>query len=70
MTAYSFGYYVRCAPLRPVEYLACFAGELNQVIMNVIAHAIDSIEGRGKITLRNSEKALLHFRSLHGRRHS
>jgi two-component system NtrC family sensor kinase len=34
-----------------VESLSCFAGELNQVIMNLIANAIDSIEGCGKITL-------------------
>lgn len=31
--------------------LSCFAGELNQVLMNVIANAIDSIEGPGKITV-------------------
>ena len=30
------------------DMLACFSGELNQVLMNVIANAIDSIEGRGK----------------------
>ena len=33
------------------ENLSCFAGELNQVIMNVIANAIDSIEGPGRITI-------------------
>ncbi|HTP89906.1 MAG TPA: response regulator [Terriglobales bacterium] len=31
--------------------LTCYAGELNQVLMNVIANAIDAIEGRGSITL-------------------
>lgn len=36
-----------CAP----DMLGCFSGELNQVLMNVIANAIDSIEGRGKVTL-------------------
>jgi two-component system NtrC family sensor kinase len=33
------------------DMLACFSGELNQVLMNVIANAIDSIEGPGKVTL-------------------
>lgn len=31
--------------------LACHPGELNQVLMNVIANAIDSIEGPGKVTI-------------------
>jgi two-component system, NtrC family, sensor kinase len=39
-----------------VERLSCFAGELNQVIMNVIANAIDSIEGPGKITLTTKQQ--------------
>ena len=34
-----------------VERLTCFAGELNQVLMNVIANAIDAIDGPGRITL-------------------
>jgi two-component system, NtrC family, sensor kinase len=33
------------------EMLTCFAGELNQVLMNVIANAIDAIDGPGRITL-------------------
>jgi two-component system NtrC family sensor kinase len=33
------------------EPLTCFAGELNQVLMNVIGNAIDSIEGEGTIRL-------------------
>ena len=36
---------------RAPDMLGCFSGELNQVLMNVIANAIDSIEGRGKVTL-------------------
>jgi two-component system, NtrC family, sensor kinase len=36
---------------RAPDELSCFAGELNQVLMNIIANAIDSIEGTGKITL-------------------
>jgi two-component system, NtrC family, sensor kinase len=39
-----------------VPKLSCFAGELNQVLMNVIANAIDSIEGRGRITLTTAEQ--------------
>ena len=31
--------------------LTCFAGELNQVLMNVIGNAIDSIEATGRISL-------------------
>jgi two-component system NtrC family sensor kinase len=34
-----------------VAMLTCLAGELNQVLMNVIANAIDAIEGPGRITL-------------------
>jgi two-component system NtrC family sensor kinase len=33
------------------DMLGCFSGELNQVLMNVIANAIDSIDGPGKVTL-------------------
>lgn len=32
--------------------LACYAGQLNQVLMNVVANAVDSIDGRGVITIR------------------
>jgi two-component system NtrC family sensor kinase len=38
------------------DLLGCFAGELNQVLMNVIANAIDSIEGRGKVSLTTSQQ--------------
>ena len=38
------------------EPLTCFAGELNQVFMNVIGNAIDSIEGDGTIHLSTSRK--------------
>jgi len=31
--------------------LTCYAGELNQVLMNVIANAIDAIDGAGRITI-------------------
>ena len=31
--------------------LTCFAGELNQVLMNLIANAIEAIDGYGRITL-------------------
>jgi len=36
--------------------LMCFAGELNQVLMNIISNAIDSIEGAGKIVLTTSRQ--------------
>jgi two-component system NtrC family sensor kinase len=38
------------------DMLACFSGELNQVLMNVIANAIDSIDGRGKVTLTTKQQ--------------
>jgi len=38
-----------------VGTLTCLAGELNQVLMNIIANAIDAIEGPGRITLVTEE---------------
>jgi two-component system NtrC family sensor kinase len=38
------------------DMLDCFSGELNQVLMNVIANAIDSIEGPGKVTLTTAQQ--------------
>jgi len=38
------------------EMLTCFAGELNQVLMNIIANAIDAIEGSGRITLTTGQQ--------------
>jgi two-component system NtrC family sensor kinase len=35
--------------------LACYAGRLNQVFMNLIANAIDAIEGKGKIVITTSQ---------------
>jgi two-component system NtrC family sensor kinase len=34
-----------------VEMVTCLAGELNQVLMNIVANAIDAIDGPGRITL-------------------
>jgi len=34
-----------------VEMLTCLAGELNQVLMNIVANAIDAIDGAGRITI-------------------
>lgn len=39
-----------------VEMLTCFAGELNQVLMNIIANAIDAIDGKGRITLATGQQ--------------
>jgi two-component system NtrC family sensor kinase len=36
--------------------LACYAGQLNQVIMNVVANAVDAIEGKGTITVRTQRQ--------------
>jgi two-component system NtrC family sensor kinase len=38
----------------PVRRLSCFAGQFNQVLMNIIANAIDAIEGEGTITIATS----------------
>lgn len=38
------------------ERLGCFPGELNQVLMNVIANAIDSIDGPGKVTVMTRQQ--------------
>jgi len=37
--------------------LGCFAGQLNQVIMNVVANAVDAVEGKGSITVRTANTA-------------
>ncbi len=34
----------------------CFAGQLNQVFMNLLMNACDAMEGRGKITVRTREE--------------
>lgn len=39
-----------------VQMLTCFAGELNQVLMNVIANAIDAIDGQGRIILTTAQQ--------------
>jgi len=39
----------------PVHTLTCLAGELNQVLMNLISNAIDAIEGSGNITISTQE---------------
>jgi len=39
-----------------VETLTCLAGELNQVLMNIIANAIDAIDGPGRITLTTAQQ--------------
>ncbi len=39
-----------------VETLTCLAGELNQVLMNIIANAIDAINGPGRITVTTAQQ--------------
>lgn len=36
----------------PDNRLGCFAGQLNQVLMNILANAVDAIDGAGTITVR------------------
>lgn len=38
----------------PHSELACFAGQLNQVLMNIVANAVDAIVGKGTITIRTA----------------
>jgi two-component system NtrC family sensor kinase len=40
----------------PDSELACFAGQLNQVLMNVIANAVDAIADKGTVTVRTGIK--------------
>jgi two-component system NtrC family sensor kinase len=35
----------------PERALPCFAGQLNQVLMNIVANAVDAIDGEGVITI-------------------
>ncbi|HTH16881.1 MAG TPA: ATP-binding protein, partial [Magnetospirillum sp.] len=35
----------------PDADLACYAGQLNQVLMNIVANAVDAIDGKGTITV-------------------
>lgn len=39
---------------QPDNMLACYAGQLNQVLMNIIANAVDAIEDRGRILVRTT----------------
>jgi two-component system NtrC family sensor kinase len=39
----------------PARTLYCYAGRLHQVLMNLIANAVDAIEGEGKIVIRTSQ---------------
>jgi two-component system NtrC family sensor kinase len=39
-----------------VEMLTCLAGELNQVLMNIVANAIDAIDGPGRITVATAQQ--------------
>jgi two-component system NtrC family sensor kinase len=38
------------------EMLTCLAGELNQVLMNIIANAIDAIDGPGRIVIGTGQQ--------------
>jgi len=38
------------------EMLTCLAGELNQVLMNIVANAIDAIDGPGRITVATGQQ--------------
>jgi two-component system NtrC family sensor kinase len=39
----------------PQRMLFCYAGRLNQVLMNLIVNAVESIEGDGKIVITTSQ---------------
>ncbi|MHC5537504.1 PAS domain-containing sensor histidine kinase [Singulisphaera rosea] len=40
------------ADLTPLPLLTCYAGKINQVVLNLISNAIDACEAGGKVTVR------------------
>jgi signal transduction histidine kinase len=38
-----------------IPQIECYPGQLNQVFMNILTNAIDSIEDKGKVTIRTSK---------------
>jgi two-component system NtrC family sensor kinase len=48
----------------PVRTLSCSAGPLNQVLMNLIANAVDAVEGEGTITIRTGARDGMFFISI------
>lgn len=47
-----------------VQMLSCYAGQLNQVVMNLMANAIDAIEGPGTISIATGEEESMAFISV------
>lgn len=45
------------ADLNPIPKVACYPGKINQVIMNLLANAIDACEPEGKVTVRTEPAA-------------
>jgi two-component system, NtrC family, sensor kinase len=39
-----------------VKVIACYPGPLNQVLMNLVANAIDAIDGKGEITITTGQR--------------
>jgi two-component system NtrC family sensor kinase len=48
----------------PVRKLSCHAGQLNQVLMNIIANAVDAIEGEGTITITTATEERMFLISI------
>ena len=46
------------------KVVPCYPGPLNQVLMNVLANAIDAIEGNGEITIATGESDAMFFISV------
>ena len=47
-----------------VKVVCCYPGPLNQVLMNIVANAIDAIEGEGEITIATGTADLMFFISV------
>src|SRR5690606_29559676 len=47
-----------------VQILACYPGPLNQVVMNLVANAIDAIDGEGEIVVSTGKRADRFFISV------
>lgn len=46
------------------EIISCYAGQINQVLMNIVANAVEAIAGQGKITITTGQENGTFFISI------